>query len=127
VWGSADPERRAARTGRYLATLTDSLLHDPEHESVYVAYSGDIPVSYARLTFRDNDPFAGLWGGSTLEAHRGKGFYTALLATRLQEARQRGVRYLRLDASDMSRPIVEKHGFGFVTATQPFHWHGRSR
>jgi len=122
VWSSVDPEYVAARTAHYLAALTDNLIHDPERESVYLAYSVGIPVSYARITFQEEDPFAGLWGGSTLEAHRRKGFYTALLAARLQEAKRRGVRFLTLDASAMSRPIVERHGFQFVTTTQPFQW-----
>lgn len=124
VWGSANPAGLAARTERYLRTLTHNLIHDPRHESLYIAYSENTPVSYARITFQDHDPFAGLWGGATLEDHRGKGFYMALLAIRLQEAKQRGVRFLTLDASAMSRPIVQKHGFQFLTTTQPFQWQG---
>lgn len=124
VWKGTTGEDLALRTRHYLATLTDNLLHTPGCESLYLAYSEGIPVAYARITFQDGDPFAGLWGGSTLETHRGKGFYTALLATRLQEAKGRGARFLTLDASDMSRPIVEKHGFRFLTDTQPFHWSG---
>jgi len=125
VWSGVDPAHRAARTAQYLAALADNLINAPERESVYLAYSGGIPVSYARITFQDKDPFAGLWGGSTLEAHRGKGFYTALLAARLQEAKRRGMRFLTLDASAMSRPIVERHGFQCVTTTQPFQWRSR--
>jgi hypothetical protein len=32
------------------------------------------------------------------------------------------VRFLAIDASPMSRPIVEKNGFQFLTFTQPFKW-----
>jgi GNAT superfamily N-acetyltransferase len=102
--------------------LSDDLVNDPEHLSVYVAYADGLPVSAAWISFHDHSQFAGLWGGSTLAAYRGRGFYTALLAVRLQEARQRGVRFLTVDASPMSRPIVEKHGFQFLTTTQPFKW-----
>jgi len=55
--------------------------------------------------------FARLLGGSTLPDYRKRGYYTALLVTRVREARQRGCRFLTLDASPMSRPILEKHGF----------------
>ncbi len=103
--------------------LSDGLINDPDHLSVYIAYAEGIPVSAAWISFHDHSQFAGLWGGSTLAAYRGRGFYTALLAARLQEARQRGVRFLTIDASPMSRPIVEKHGFQFLTFTQPFKWH----
>lgn len=103
--------------------LGDELIHDPEHVSIYFAYAEGLPVSAAWIFFHEHNQFAGLWGGSTLAAYRGQGFYTALLAVRLQEARQRGVRFLTVDASPMSRPILEKRGFQFLTFTQPFKWH----
>jgi len=36
---------------------------------------------------------------------------TALLDLRVQEAIRRGYRYLTINASEMSRPIVSKYGF----------------
>ena len=115
VWGVSDPS--------FISALKDDLVHDPEHVSVYIAYAEGVPVAYARITYQNRSPFAGLWGGSTLKGYRGRGFYTSLLAIRLQEARHRDVRFLTIDASPMSRPIVEKHGFQFLTMTQPFKWH----
>lgn len=79
--------------------------------SLYVAYVEDEPACVAWTYFYPRSHFAGLWGGSTLAEQRGKGLYTALLATRVQEALRRGVRWLYLDASDMSLPIVKKYGF----------------
>ncbi len=105
-----------------IAALRDDLINDPDHVSVYLAYAAGVPVSAARISFHDHSLFAGLWGGSTLAEYRGRGFYTALLAARLQEARQRGVCFLAIDASPMSRPIAEKNGFQFLTFTQPFMW-----
>ena len=98
--------------------LMIDLVQDPTHLSVYGGYVNDQPVSVAWIDFHDNQ-FAGLWGGTTLEEFRGRGFYTSLLAVRLQEAKSRGIRFLVLDASPMSRAIVEKHGFQFVEYTQP--------
>jgi GNAT superfamily N-acetyltransferase len=114
VWGESDPS--------YIAALRDAMVHDAGHQDIYLAYAEGTPVAYARITYHDRSQFAGLWGGSTLKDYRGQGFYTSLLAVRLQAAQRRGARFLTIDASAMSRPIVEKHGFRFMTMTQPFKW-----
>jgi len=44
------------------------------------------------------------------------------LAVRAQEAKARQVRYLKLDASPMSRPILEKFGFELITYTHTCKW-----
>jgi hypothetical protein len=114
VWGE---------TNDWLAQrLMLDLVQDPTHLSVYGGYMNDQTVSAGWIDFHDNQ-FAGLWGGSTLEEFRGRGFYTSLLAIRLQEAKLRGVHFLVLDASPMSRAIVEKHGFQFIEYTQPHKYH----
>jgi hypothetical protein len=60
-----------------IAALRDDLINDPDHVSVYIAYAAGVPVSAARIDFHDDNPFAGLWGGSTLAEYRGRGYYTA--------------------------------------------------
>ena len=105
--------------------LRDTLRLTPDILSVYAAYVENRPASCAWVTFHTGSQFAGLWGGSTLEKYRGQGLYTALLAVRVQEARSRGVRYLTIDASPMSRPIVEKHGFQAITTATACMWHVR--
>ena len=45
-----------------------------------------------------------------------------LLAARAQEARARGFLLLSVDASPMSRPILEKHGFQSLAAFTPCKW-----
>ncbi|MGX1926369.1 GNAT family N-acetyltransferase [Vibrio sp. NH-7] len=89
----------------------------PDAISIYVVYHQGQPVTSAWLTFNGESPFAGIWGGSTIESERGKGFYSLLLNKRIAEAKSRGKQYLTIDASDMSKPIVEKYGFQFVTST----------
>ncbi|WP_026958562.1 GNAT family N-acetyltransferase [Aliagarivorans taiwanensis] len=91
--------------------------HSPELLRLYVVYCDGKPVSAAWLTFNPTSPFAGIWGGSTLSDYRGKGYYSALLRQRIRVAKQQGVRYLIIDASEMSRPIVEKYGFELVAKT----------
>ncbi len=64
--------------------------------------------------------FAGLWGGGTVEAWRGRGLYRALVAHRARVAAAHGYRYLQVDASPMSRPILERLGFHALTTTTPY-------
>lgn len=99
-------------------------LEIPGYMSVYVAYAEGEPACAAWIYFYPHSHFAGLWGGSTLPAYRKRGLYTALLARRAQEAIARGYRYLYLDASDMSRPIVMKHGFTLLDMETSCEWRG---
>jgi GNAT superfamily N-acetyltransferase len=88
----------------------------------YAAYVDGQPVSSARIRFHAGSSFADLYGGSTLPAYRGRGIYRDLVAVRVQEARKRGVRFLAVDASPMSRPILEKLGFRVLALTYPCQW-----
>jgi GNAT superfamily N-acetyltransferase len=72
------------------------------------------------VRFYPGRQFAELYGGSTVEEYRGRGLYSGLVRARAQEARARGVRFLAVDTSPMSRPILEKAGFTFLAHTQPF-------
>ena len=102
--------------------LGGALQKYPEQMSVYVAYVDGQPASAAWTYFPKHSQFASLWGGSTVSGFRKKGLYTALLAVRAREARERGVRYLTVDASDMSRPILEKFGFEKIAYSYPCKW-----
>lgn len=93
----------------------------PGYLSIFVAYVNDVPAS-AGWTYYGKGHFAGLWGGSTLEAYRARGLYTALLAARVREAQRRGVTYLTIDAGAMSRPIVARHGFEVLTYATDCGW-----
>lgn len=105
---------------RHLALV---LREEPDHVRVYVAYADDVPVCSAWMYFEDHSAFAGLWGGSTLPAYRKRGIYGDMLAVRLQEAERLGKRFLTIDASPMSRPIVEAHGFTLLATTHPCIYH----
>jgi hypothetical protein len=96
----------------------------PGYLSVYAAYVDGAPVSAAWTYFHLLSEFAGLFGGSTLPEQRGRGLYTALLATRVQEARRRGVRFLLIEPSTMSEPIVRQHGFKLLARTNSCEWRG---
>ena len=102
--------------------LTRQVAANPDGVTVLVAEDRDTIVSAAWLVQSPNTEFAGLWGGSTLAAWRGRGIYRALVARRAQLAVEHGVRYLQVDASADSRPILERLGFVAVTTTTPYVW-----
>ncbi|MFE2100239.1 GNAT family N-acetyltransferase [Streptomyces sp. PTD9-10] len=85
-----------------------------------VALAGDEPVGAARMELAPGSRFAGLWGGGIIEAWRGRGVYRALVAHRARVAAAHGYRYLQVDASVMSRPILERLGFHALSTTTPY-------
>lgn len=89
---------------------------------VAVAEADGRVISSGRLEIVRGTEFGGLWGGATLAAYRGRGTYRALVALRAQRAVERGVKYLQVDASEDSRPILERLGFVAVTTTTPYIW-----
>jgi GNAT superfamily N-acetyltransferase len=102
--------------------LVWELTHYPDYISLYGAYVDNVPVASARIYYPTNSQFSSLWGGGTLEGYRGQGIYTALVAARVQEAIQRGRSFLTIDASPMSRPIVEKLSFVKISTSTPCNW-----
>jgi GNAT superfamily N-acetyltransferase len=102
--------------------LVTQLRDAPELVQMVVAMAGDEPVSAARVEFIPGTDFAGLWGGGTVPAWRGRGIFRALVAYRAGLAAARGYRYLQVDALPASRPILQRLGFKPVAATTPYVW-----
>jgi GNAT superfamily N-acetyltransferase len=101
---------------RLLAQFRDT----PELLHMVVAMAGDEPVSAARMEVVPGTDFAGLWGGGTAPAWRGKGIFRALVAYRAGLAAAAGYRYLQVDALPTSRPILQRLGFQEVARTTPY-------
>jgi GNAT superfamily N-acetyltransferase len=109
-------------------SLEREIAADPDGITVVVARAGDEAgdeaggevVSAGWIRYMNGTAFASLWGGSTLAPWRGRGIYTALVRYRAALAVARGYRYLQVDASDDSRPILERLGFVAVTTTTPY-------
>jgi hypothetical protein len=95
---------------------------DPDSLSIYAAYANDRPISVGWLRHKRGDAFGGLFGGSTLAEWRGKGVYSALVAARAREALARGCRWLTVDCSPMSLPILERRGFRRLSVITPYIW-----
>lgn len=85
-------------------------LNDPSFAG-FVAYRDGVPVASGRLELPPDRPFASLWGGGTAPGHRGLGIYRRLVHVRAEMARERGYRFLTVDARETSRPILESLGF----------------
>jgi GNAT superfamily N-acetyltransferase len=96
------------------------LARDPSTVAAVIAWAGGAPVAAARVEFHYGTDFASLWGGGTLPVWRGRGIFRSLVAHRAAEAAARGFRYLQVDASEDSQPILERLGFVELARTTPF-------
>lgn len=114
-----EPERV---TGAEPDGSADSVADGVAGAVAVVAVVGGRAVSAARMETRPGTDFAGLWGGGTVPEQRGRGLYRALLGFRARIAAERGHRYLQVDASELSRPILHRLGFTALSTTTPYHF-----
>jgi GNAT superfamily N-acetyltransferase len=102
---------------RALATA----LHDrPSAISVHVLYEDDNPAACGRIHYGRVPGVAELAGGRTVPSQRRRGFFRALVESRLREAAAQGSRYVFVDALPSSHHILTRLGFAAVTTTQPY-------
>ena len=133
-WVTADADMRriaameSAVWGQDWAWLGENLIGRiaaaPADIAVLAAEAGGEVVSAAWLAVIQPgaDGAARLLGGSTRPQWRGRGIYRALVAARAQWAAARGIKYLQVDASDDSAPILRRLGFHAVTTTTAYVW-----
>jgi predicted N-acetyltransferase YhbS len=89
---------------------------------LWAVEAGGRVVSAGRLEPVPGSDFAGLWGGATLPAWRGRGLYRALTAARARSALRLGRTLLHSDSTPSSRPILERSGLVEVSTTTPYQW-----
>lgn len=106
------------------SAILAALESQPHPLEAVVAMAGGTAISAGRAEFPDHTDFASLWGGGTLPDWRGRGVFRALVAHRARQARERGYRYLQVDASPDSRPILQRLGFIELATTTPFMYPG---
>ena len=123
----ADVHERVFGTdsSRLRRSMLAQLRDHPDAVAMVVAMAGDQPICSARIEFPSGSGFASLWGGGTLPAWRGRGIYRALIAYRARLAAARGYRYLYVDASPDSQPILARLGFSRLAVTTPYVWDPR--
>lgn len=110
------------RTGRGPSVASSLRELESGASEYWIAEADGQVVCGGRLTPVGGTEFAGIWGGATLPAFRGRGIYRAVLAARARSALERGVRFIHSDCSDMSRPILQRSGLSAVTTTTPYVW-----
>ncbi|MER7456280.1 GNAT family N-acetyltransferase [Micromonospora sp. NPDC126480] len=112
VWGTD--------RGHLAPGLAKEIAADPQSITVVVAEAGNEVVCAGWVRYLHGSGFATLWGGSTLPQWRRRGVYRALVTYRARLAVQRGATLLQVDASEDSRPILQRLGFVAVTTTTPY-------
>ena len=100
--------------------LLARLGREPAEVAAVVAFADGAPVAAGRVEFPREGDFAGLWGAGTVRPWRGRGVFRALVAHRAALAAARGFRYLMVDASADSEPILRRLGFAELATTTPF-------
>lgn len=126
---------------RAMSAMSAEVFGDPVHEAeamadalllrlsrgggmeLWVAEADGEIVSAGRLEPVGDTDFAGIWGGATRPAWRGRGIYRALTAARARSALRMGKTLINSDSTEYSRPILERAGLVKVSTTTPYHWH----
>lgn len=94
----------------------------PEEVVVYLATVDGVAAATGQITFYAGQDFASLASAATLPDYRRRGLYSALLRTRLEAAAERGVRFVDCEASEMSRPLLERVGFRVIAEVVVYVW-----
>ena len=106
------------------SALRDILLaglgRSPSTVAAVLAVAGDVPIAGGRLEFHAGSEFASFWGDGTLAAWRGRGVFRAIVARRAALAAARGHRYLWVEATADSAPILRRLGFVQLGTTTPY-------
>jgi hypothetical protein len=102
-------------------SLLDRLAREDGLQLWVAEHDGQI-VSAGRLEPVPGTDFAGIWGGATLEAWRGRGIYRALTAARARAALAADKSLIHSDSTEFSRPILERSGLVKVSTTTPYQW-----
>jgi GNAT superfamily N-acetyltransferase len=107
--------------GRAFPWLYDKLYTDLTSgaQHFFCAFSGETPIGCGYIEYLAGSQFPELHGGAVLPEYRGRGIYSALYSVRFADAIARGYEYIAVDASSMSRPILEAIGFEWICATRP--------
>jgi hypothetical protein len=79
-------------------------------------------IGAGRLEPVGGSQFAGLWAGATRPEWRGLGVYRALTAARARSALRAGKTLIHSDATEYSRPILERSGLVRVSTTTAYRW-----
>ncbi|RYD84221.1 MAG: GNAT family N-acetyltransferase, partial [Verrucomicrobiaceae bacterium] len=94
---------------------------------LWIAEADGEIITAGRLEPVADSPFAGIWGGATVDGWRGRGIYRALTAVRARSALAMGKTLIHSDSTSCSRPILEASGLIKVSTTTPYVWQREAR
>ncbi|WP_377160347.1 GNAT family N-acetyltransferase [Roseateles sp. UC29_93] len=114
VFGDLDPEPMTL-------SLLERLARN-DGMSLWIAEADGELITAGRLEPVAGTAFAGIWGGATRPAWRGRGVYRALTAARARAALALGKTLIHSDSTDFSRSILEASGLVKVSTTTPYNW-----
>jgi hypothetical protein len=112
--------------GRPSGDMADALLRRlalKDGMQLWVAEAEGQIVTAGRLEPVAGTNFAGIWGGATLEAWRGRGIYRALTAARSRSALDLGKTLIYSDSTEYSRRVLERSGLVKISTTTPYRWY----
>lgn len=107
VWETTEQDRASLFAD--LDTTWDRIRAQHER-TTYLAWLDGVPSAYATLVMTTSG-VGTLLGGTTLPEARGRGLYQALVQRRWDDAVAQGAPGLVVQASEMSRPVLERLGF----------------
>lgn len=104
------------------AQIIETLTHQPQEIVMYCAYVDGQPVGSGWTDYPPNSQYPELHGGAVVDGYRGRGIYKDLYRARIAHAARAGYTWLAVDASPMSRPILEKLGFVHICMSVPMRY-----
>lgn len=125
VWVDVWPESAAEQRvwGEVYAYALDQLADSTPDQQGAMFWAASNPstteapaIGAGYMIHGPGTPVALLCGGAVREAYRGQGVYKALLKARAEWALSRGAKFIAIEASPLSAPIVEALGFEPITS-----------
>jgi GNAT superfamily N-acetyltransferase len=112
--------------------ITQALLWNREspRTRVYLAYLDGVhdAVGIAAALYLPDHPIVDLYCAATLKAYRGRGIYSSLVARRIRDAFQEGMRAAIIQAvRETSAPICQKIGFLEIGKLEWYVWQGHGK
>jgi GNAT superfamily N-acetyltransferase len=104
----------------YDQSLLDRLREQGDAIQLWLVVDGESAVCAGRVDISGR--VAGLWGGATSAAWRGRGIYRALTAARCDAAAEQGCTVVYAECTSFSQPILQRAGLRAVTTTTPYLW-----
>jgi hypothetical protein len=116
VWDQVWP----GETSGWVDVLAEELDASPRQLHILVANVNDKPIASGYIIVDPRQTFAYLGGGATIASARGQGHYRQLVVARARIAALAKTRYLAVEASPDSQPVLKKMGFTPLTTLRSF-------